>query len=129
MPLTLVLLLLVTLNGVASENLLLTTDRQTGNQKSEIPGTNQQSGRISDSVPNSGNLDVEEPLLYGFFPAGFLWGAATSALQVSNGIFTREYLSVCLADLLRYSHNGFSKTYYDEDASVAWLSRVQEVIF
>ena len=30
----------------------------------------------------SGNLESEEPLLYGFFPAGFMWGAATSALQV-----------------------------------------------
>ena len=85
-------LLALTLNGVTSENLVLTTaEPQTGNQKSEIPGTNQhgelQSGRISDSVPlqpNSGNLDVEEPLLYGNFPSGFLWGAATSALQVSN---------------------------------------------
>ena len=134
MPLTLVLLLLVTLNGVASENLLLTTDRQTGNQKSETPGTNQQLGRISDSVqlePHSGNLDVEEPLLYGFFPAGFLWGAATSALQVSDQPdmeSSPENTCRCVADLLRYSHNGFSKTYYDEDASVAWLSRVQEVI-
>ena len=84
MTLTLVLLV-VTLNAVTSENLLLTT----GNQTTEIPGTNQhgelQLGRISVPLqPNSGNLDVEESLLYGFFPAGFLWGAATSALQVSN---------------------------------------------
>ena len=42
--------------------------------------------RIRSSNDNSqhysGNLESEEPLLYGFFPAGFMWGAATSALQV-----------------------------------------------
>ena len=91
MLLTLVLLM-VTRNVVTSENVLLTKKPQTGNPKSEISGTNQhgepQSGRtsvtIQPEIRKSGNLDVEESPLYGFFPPGFLWGAATSALQVSN---------------------------------------------
>ena len=79
-----VLLLLVTVNGVTSERFL-----QTGNVRSKIWETNKrgdlQLANTNDSVPRqsySGDLESEEPLLYGFFPAGFIWGAATSALQV-----------------------------------------------
>ena len=32
--------------------------------------------------PSRGSLEAEEPLLYGTFPPGFLWGAASSAYQV-----------------------------------------------
>ena len=79
-----VLLLLVTVNGVTSERFL-----QTGNVRSKIWETNKrgdlQLANTNDSVPRqsySGDLESEEPLLYAFFPAGFIWGAATSALQV-----------------------------------------------
>ena len=30
-------------------------------------------------------LYVDEPLLYGTFPAGFKWAAATSAYQIEGG--------------------------------------------
>ena len=97
-----VLLLLVTVNSAIafiSENLVPIKETQTENVRSEISDTKKQgdlqlaSSNVQRQSP-SGNLESEEPLLYGFFPAGFIWGAATSALQVSNqGMFTREYLS------------------------------------
>ena len=84
-----VVLLLVTFNGDISEGLLAKKEPQTGNARSKISDTNKQrnlqSVRSNDKVPlqsYSGNLESEEPLLYGFFPAGFIWGAATSAFQV-----------------------------------------------
>ena len=84
-----VALLLMTYNGVTSEGLLAKKELQTGNVRSKIWETNKrgdlQLANTNDSVPRqsySGDLESEEPLLYAFFPAGFIWGAATSALQV-----------------------------------------------
>ena len=82
-------LMLVTVNVVTSEKLLAKKEPQIGNVRSKIWETNKQGdlqlARSNASVlrlPHSGNLESEEPLLYGSFPAGFIWGAATSALQV-----------------------------------------------
>ena len=58
--------------------------------------------RIRSSNDNSqhysGNLESEEPLLYGFFPAGFMWGAATSALQVLSQTLLTLYMKVSLLE-------------------------------
>merc|ERR1712130_904704 len=86
-------LLVIPLNSVTSENLAPTKkEPQTGNPGSKFPDTNKhgevRSGHFtsgSESLQHSsGNIDGEEPLLYGFFPDGFIWGAATSALQVEG---------------------------------------------
>ena len=101
-------LLVIPLNSVTSENLDLTKETQTGNPGSKFSDTNKhgevRSGHFtSDSAslqPYSGNMDGEEPLLYGFFPDGFIWGAATSALQVPNQAVMRIFAGVSLISLL-----------------------------
>ena len=102
-------LLVIPLNSVTSENLVPTKkEPQTGNPGSKFSDTNKhgevRSGHFtSDSAslqPYSGNMDGEEPLLYGFFPDGFIWGAATSALQVPNQAVMRIFAGVSLISLL-----------------------------
>merc|ERR1712130_820309 len=85
MLLTFLLLMLLALNEVTLENLLLSKKPQRGNtnQKGELHSVRTSDGNAP-LQPYLGNIDGEEPLLYGFFPDGFIWGAATSALQVEG---------------------------------------------
>ena len=102
-------LLVIPLNSVTSENLVPTKkEPQTGNPGSKFSDTNKhgevRSGHFTSGSASlqhsSGNIDGEEPLLYGFFPDGFIWGAATSALQVPNQAVMRIFASVSLISLL-----------------------------